>query len=123
MNIRSNKQVVTQNDRLEKSYKMQAEKILVRPPKGIPPKLLAEYLYRCVSALPGVKEALERSDLKHTQVFGHRLRGTGAAYGLPILTEIGALIEEASIRRETAELRRHVAELEANLSQIEIASA
>ena len=102
---------------------MQSETIRVQPSKGVPAKLLAEYLNRCLTALPAVKEALDRSDYRNTQVFGHRLRGTGAAYGVPLLTEFGHLIEEASIRGESAEIRRQVAALEAYLSRLEIAEA
>lgn len=99
---------------------MPADKILVQAPGGIPPRLLAEYIERCFVALPAVKQALDQSDYRETGVFGHRLRGTGDAYGVPLLTEIGSRIEDASSRADTAELRRQVTALEDYLEQLEI---
>ena len=99
---------------------MQAEKIPIQPPQGIPSKMVVGYLNRCLSALPDVKAALDRSDHGFTPVFGHRLKGTGGAYGVPALSEIGVLIEEASIRRDTAAVLSQVAALEEYLGRIEI---
>ena len=101
---------------------MQTEKILVRPSKGIPSKMLEQYLDRCVAALPALKEAVGQSDYRHAQVFGHRLKGTGAAYGVPVLTEIGSLIEQASRSGNFAELARQVDALENYLGRIEVAT-
>lgn len=101
---------------------MQTEKILVHAPPGVPSRLLVEYVSRCRSALPDLQTALDQSDHGQMRVFGHRLRGTGGAYGFPPLTEIGSLIEQASSSGDIAELRRHVAALEAYLSRIEIVS-
>lgn len=101
---------------------MQTEKILVHAPPGVPSRLLVEYVSRCMSALPDLQTALDQSDHGQMRVFGHRLRGTGGAYGFPALTEIGSLIEQASSSGDTAELRRHVAALEAYLSRVEIVS-
>lgn len=119
--IRSDKEWSIETDP-GRSLKVQPEKIRVQPSKDVPATLLAEYLDRCLTTLPAVKEAMDRSDHGQTQVFGHRLKGTGAAYGVPLLTEIGSRIEGASSRGETEELRRQVAALEAYLSRIEIVS-
>ena len=101
---------------------MQAEKIPVQAPPGIPAKMVTEYVNRCLTALPDAKTALDRSDDGHLRVFGHRLRGSGGAYGIPGLTEIGSVIEEAALRGDTDELRRQVTALEAYLYRIEILS-
>ena|SRR5579864_2310330 len=101
---------------------MQTEKISVRVPKGLPPKLVTDYVNRCHTTLPAVVTALDRSDLGYLRIFGHRLKGTGGAYGIPALTEIGSAIEAAAGRNDTTELRREVAKLEECLSRIEILS-
>ncbi len=99
-----------------------AEKILVQAPRGIPARMVQEYVDRCLRALPGTKTALDQFDYSHMRVFGHRLRGSGGGYGLPVLTEIGSVLEEAALRGDTAELQAQVAALEAYLSRLEILS-
>ena len=99
---------------------MQAEKIAVQAPPGIPPRMVTEYVNRCLTALPVAMTALDRSDYDHMRVLGHRLKGSGGAYGIPALTEMGSVIEEAALRGDTAELRREFAELEAYLRRVEI---
>lgn len=101
---------------------MQTDKISIRTPEGIPPRMVTEYVNRCVAGLPLAVEALDRSDHGHLRVFGHRLRGSGGAYGIPALTEIGSAIERAALQHDASELRLQLAALEACLSQIEILS-
>ena len=101
---------------------MQTEKILVQAPRGIPPKMLTDYLNRCLAALPVARAALDQSDYGHMRIFGHRLRGSGGAYGMPALTEIGSAIEKAALKANTAELRLQLAALEACLERMEILS-
>src|SRR5690349_636172 len=99
------------------------EKILVQIPRGVPPKMVRQYVDRCLKTLPDAVAALGRSDYAYLRIFGHRLKGTGGAYGIPSLTEIGSAIEAAAGRDETPELKSHIAALEACLSRIEIISS
>ncbi|HYL37126.1 MAG TPA: Hpt domain-containing protein [Bryobacteraceae bacterium] len=101
---------------------MQTEKILVQAPRGIPPKMVTDYVKRCLAALPATRAALDRSDYVHMRIFGHRLRGSGGAYGMLALTEIGSAIEKAALEADTTELRLQVAALEACLNRMEILS-
>jgi HPt (histidine-containing phosphotransfer) domain-containing protein len=101
---------------------VQTEKISVRAPEGIPPRMVAEYVNRSLAALPVVMEALDRSDFDHMRIFGHRLRGSGGAYGIPALTVIGSAMEKAALENDPTELRLQVAALEACLNQVEILS-
>ena len=98
--------------------KMQTDRIPVQSP--LPSKLLVQYIERCLSAIPALKKALDRSDLKPLFVFGHQLRGTGGAYGIPVLTDIGSVIEQAALREDTDEVRLQVALLEEYLARVEI---
>ena len=82
--------------------------------------MVTEYVNRCIAALRVAVEALNRSDYDHLETFGHRLRGTGGAYGIPALAEIGSAIEEAAGRIDATELSRQLAALEQCLSRIEI---
>jgi hypothetical protein len=100
--------------------KVQQEKILVPAPPGIPAGLVTNYVNRCLAALPVAVTALNQLDYGHMRVLGHRLRGSGGAYGIPVLTEIGLVMEEAALRGDTAELRGQLAALEAYLRRVEI---
>jgi len=104
----------------EEISKVQAEKISVQAPPGVPASLLTQYIDRCLTALPAAKTALDRSDYGHVRVFGHRLKGSGGAYGIPVLTTIGSGLEDAARRGDMACLRSGIAELEAYLGRIEV---
>jgi HPt (histidine-containing phosphotransfer) domain-containing protein len=98
-----------------------ATKILIDVPQDLPRKLVAEYLERCRSGLPLLEAAVCQNQHEQTRVLGHRMKGTGAAYGFSRLTEIGALIEHASADQNSGELREYVGELAEYLRQVEIA--
>lgn len=96
-------------------------KILIHAPTGIPRDLLVGYLSRCHSSLAPLSAALQQGDFETVRVFGHRLKGTGGAYGVPTLTEIGMAIERAALHKNSAELQNLVVALQAYLSQLEVA--
>lgn len=95
-------------------------KVLVRVPSGLPPKLMADYLANCRNSLHFLKEALDRKDYDYLRVFGHRMKGCGAAYGFSQLTDTGSRIERSAVARNHLELLGHAAALEEYLSRIEI---
>jgi HPt (histidine-containing phosphotransfer) domain-containing protein len=99
---------------------MSSEKIFVCPPKGVPRTLVSEYLNRCRTNLPALKAALVQCEYEYARVFGHRIRGTGRAYGFPRLTEIGAVMEQAARLQSIGDLQDNVVALEAYLSRVEI---
>ena len=82
--------------------------------------MVMEYVNRCFDALQVAVEALSRSDYDHVRTLGHRLRGSGGAYGIPVLAEIGSAIEEAAGRVDATELSHQLAALVEYLSRIEI---
>ena len=100
----------------------QLERIPVQGPPGIPASMLRAYVNRCRASLPAAKAALERYDHGHLRVFGHQLKGTGRAYGIPGLTEMGLLIEGAAGRDDGAELRCQLVALEVYLGRLDILS-
>jgi len=95
--------------------------VVVAPPPGIPRQLLVDYLERCRRNLAELKEAVASRDFKHTGVVGHRLKGSGSAYGANRLTELGALIETASARQALEELGPLVEGLQDFLGRVEVA--
>jgi hypothetical protein len=99
---------------------MQAEKISVQAPRGLPASMVEEYVQRCRLALPAAKAALENLDHNYLRVYGHGLKGSGGGYGIPRLTEVGSGIEEAAKRGDAPELRDQLANLEVYLNRIDI---
>jgi len=101
---------------------VQSEKILVQTPLGIPASMVTAYIQRCLAGLSAAKASLASLDHNSMRVYGHRLKGSGGGYGIPRLTELGALIEEAARRGDTAELRNQFAALEVYLGRLEVVS-
>jgi len=96
-------------------------KILIRAPQGIPRDLVTEYLERCRSGMPLLMAAVGENHHAQLRVLGHRMKGTGAPYGFPKLTEIGGLIEQAAVDENSGALRAYAAELEEYIGRVEIA--
>ncbi len=98
-------------------------RILVQAPKGLPPKVVARYVDNCRTSLLALQSALERSDYESARIFGHRMKGTGAAYGFPELTQTGASIERAAAAHSASELQDQAAALEAYLGRVDLAGS
>jgi len=98
-------------------------RILVHPPEGLPYQVVATYLDNCRNSLQSLKDAVERLDYDFVKVYGHQMKGSGAAYGFPELTEAGAAIETAAHARSDDDLRTCAGVLEANLESFEVAEA
>jgi len=95
--------------------------MLIAPPPGIPRELLCGYLQRMRDSLPNLQGTLARLDFDAARVYGHRLKGSGGAYGVPQLSEIGAAIEIAAKAGKADELGALAERLSALLHAIEAA--
>jgi HPt (histidine-containing phosphotransfer) domain-containing protein len=100
--------------------KTPAQKISIQAPAGIPASMVVQYVERCIAGLPHVKADLDSLNYERLRVYGHGLKGSGGGYGIPRLSEVGALIEAAARHGDTAELQQQVAALETYLQQIQI---
>jgi CheY-like chemotaxis protein len=65
-----------------------------------------------------LNSALEASDFETIRQLGHRMKGTGAGYGFPLITEIGSDLEEAAQAPDAARIRRRVEELDRFLESV-----
>jgi CheY-like chemotaxis protein len=74
--------------------------------------LIPRYLEGRRKDIETLRSALEQSDFDMIARVGHNLKGTGAPYGFPEITEIGRSLERAGKESDTAEARRHFARLE-----------
>jgi HPt (histidine-containing phosphotransfer) domain-containing protein len=101
---------------------LQVENISIHAPAGIPASMVLDYVRRCLAALPDAEAALDRADHTYLRSYGHRLKGSGGGYGIPVITQLGALIEDAARSGDTAQVQSQIATLEVYLSRIEILS-
>jgi HPt (histidine-containing phosphotransfer) domain-containing protein len=66
-----------------------------------------------------ISEALERADYETIRELGHKMNGSGGAYGFPQLTEIGQALEQAGRGHDPEQIRAKVAELADYLGRVE----
>ncbi|MGA3039905.1 MAG: Hpt domain-containing protein [Bryobacteraceae bacterium] len=97
-----------------------AARILVHPPEDLPYKVVVAYLDKCRQGVQAFKDGIERFDFDFAGMYGHRMKGSGGAYGFPQLSEIGASIEEAADARNGNALRNCATTLEAHLDSVEV---
>ncbi|MDD4599968.1 hypothetical protein SDC9_13829 [bioreactor metagenome] len=64
--------------------------------------------------------ALQQEDYAKIMVVGHTLKGIGGGYGFPVITDLGAAIEQAAKDQDIDKAYELVAELKAYLQSVEI---
>ena len=79
------------------------------------------YLERRRADMPVCRSALEEGNFGLIRSLGHKMRGTGAGYGLPMVSESGAAIEDAAGRGDADAVRRFLNELTSYLERVELA--
>ena len=67
-------------------------------------RILPKYLVGRREEVVSLLEGTMPEDLDTIRVFGHRMKGTGGAYGLDAITEIGNTLEQAAIHQSTNEI-------------------
>jgi len=67
-----------------------------------------------------LQQALEREDFYTLRVQGHNMKGSGASYGFPALTELGTAIEEAAKNEDSGSIREGIAELVGFLESVTV---
>jgi HPt (histidine-containing phosphotransfer) domain-containing protein len=78
-------------------------------PANIPPDLAdlaEEYLNNRCEDAAALREAVRTGDLVGARRRGHNMKGSGAGYGFPRVTELGARIERAAEAGDTAAIER-----------------
>jgi HPt (histidine-containing phosphotransfer) domain-containing protein len=64
--------------------------------------------------------ALDSGDLQLARTLGHNMKGTGTAYGFPVITDLGAQIEVAAKTADVETIRAKSSELAAYLERLRI---
>lgn len=82
--------------------------------------LLPGYVERREKDAIAIVAALDAGRLDAIRDIGHRMRGSGASYGLGFVSHAGAGIEEAATRGDRDAVRAWVLDLSAYLARIEV---
>jgi CheY-like chemotaxis protein len=96
-----------------------SETIRVVPPEGIG-ELIPGYLRNRRADLLSLDAALERNDYGAIQVVGHQMKGSGAGYGFPAISDIGRSLELAAKGQTTEIVRAQISALADYLDRVEI---
>jgi signal transduction histidine kinase/DNA-binding response OmpR family regulator len=78
------------------------------------------YLDKRKAEVPLYTAALAGRDFDAMKKMAHKMKGTGAGYGFPMLTELGASIEKASIDRDLAQIQDCINRFELYLGSVEL---
>jgi hypothetical protein len=70
--------------------------------------------------VPAYRDALRAGDFETVRMMGHKMRGTGGGYGFPLLTEIGRMIEDAALRRDSGEVAASVDRLATYVETVQL---
>lgn len=83
-------------------------------------RLVGQYLDHRQEDIGKLTEALEASDFETIRITGHNLFGSGAAYGLEDISDLGRKLESAADAGDAAKIRRHIEELTHFLGNLQI---
>lgn len=76
-----------------------SDELLVRVEQGME-DVVPAYLEKRRKDVETYRKALAGEDFDTLRMLGHKMKGTGAGYGFPVLTEIGGAIEQAALRKD-----------------------
>ncbi|MFK8030799.1 MAG: Hpt domain-containing protein [Gammaproteobacteria bacterium] len=94
---------------------------IIEPAEELDPAvraLLPNYIRRRESDMELIASLVRRGEYKEISTLAHNIRGSGAAYGYPRLSELGALIENAVETNDVDSLKVLTAELDAYIKQM-----
>ena len=83
-------------------------------------QLIPTFLGNVETSLKAIAERLEAGDFVEVAGIGHRLKGSGGAYGFEPITRHGGRIEQAGKDGDAATARRELAELESYVSRVDV---
>ena len=79
-------------------------------------ELVPDYLAARRLELPVLRALLADHRLEDVRLTAHRMKGTGATYGLPEVTRLGSEIESAALAGNEPEIRALLDQLDAVLA-------
>lgn len=83
-------------------------------------RLMAQYLSRRGRDFESLNAALAGSDYAAIELIGHKLFGSGSAYGLHEVTRLGGELESAAQAQESAKIAALIGDLERYVQQLKL---
>jgi signal transduction histidine kinase/DNA-binding NarL/FixJ family response regulator len=96
-----------------------AHPILVHVEAGME-DVVPGYLAKRRAEIPFYTAALKREDYDSIKKMAHKMKGTGAGYGFPLLTELGAALEKAALEKDAPHLEDCTNQLALYLQAVEL---
>jgi CheY-like chemotaxis protein len=93
--------------------------VFVTIPIGLE-ELVPEYLAGRRKELPVLERSLQARDFDHIRRLAHDLKGTGASFGFPDLTEMGRALELSAADGSVSMLTRQLADLGVYLGSVQL---
>lgn len=84
-------------------------------------KLMAQYLSHRQEDILNLRDAVAADDFEAVRLTGHNMHGSGSAYGLDRISELGKALETAAIDHEAGEISRLITALESYVRALHIA--
>ena len=83
-------------------------------------RLMVRYLENRKDDVERLRAALARNDFDHIRDKGHNLFGSGSAYGLDRISELGAALEKSAGKQDSEEVDRLIENLEAFICNVRV---
>lgn len=83
--------------------------------------LMAQYLERREQDFEVIGTALTESNFAAIEAIGHKLGGSGSAYGLDEVTRLGRELERAAQAEDSKAVAARIAELQSYVHQLKLA--
>jgi CheY-like chemotaxis protein len=83
-------------------------------------EILPGYLERQRGIIATIAQALPAKDYELIRMLGHRMKGSGAGYGLQRITDLGAALEHAAVKEDARTIAEQSRILEEFLSRVQV---
>ncbi len=98
---------------------VQEDKILARVEPHLK-KIVPDFLAKRRQDVKSMVEVLEQGDYEAIRIFGHRMKGTGGAFGLDEISHIGKSLEQAAKQEQGEEIKELLVRFSDYLERVEV---
>lgn len=96
-----------------------SERILIQVDEDLE-EIMPRYLEIRRKELLELEQAVESEDFEKIRMLGHKLKGTGSAYGLDELSRLGTLIEDKAMEKEMGDVPQLTSRVRLFLENLEV---
>lgn len=96
-----------------------SERIVVQVDEDLE-EIMPRYLEIRQKELLELEDAVEKENFEQIRMLGHKLKGTGAAYGFEELSRLGMLIEDKAVAKDIIDVPQFTSEVRHFLEHLEI---